>query len=390
MSADESRIVFLQPFGLASPGGGARILRALLQDAPLPWTSICSNPQRPPETRLGPEIHLPTRPYFGRIERTRFHRLPNLFELSIAKFFERRLERACVKLGATAIHAIPHRHDFVHGYRVARRLGLRYFLNVHDDPIYTFRRHPARQVCVDNMGEIWRDSDERFVISRNMGEECSFRYGTRPFTVVTDGISHLSEPRALSFDRLDIYFMGLFHISYEANLQALVRGLQLLEEKMPTAATSMTCRSGVIQRHVVEGARNLQVLPFGSEEEVQADMKHANLLYLPLPFGEEAGRFVRFSLSTKLITYLGSGIPILYHGPEDAAACKLLRENDAAVIVNSQDADAIATGLQKVMTEPGRAGTCVRNALNLARQRFMLAEQRERFWGAIRKALPGT
>ena len=25
--------------------------------------------------------------------------------------------------------------------------------------------------------------------------------------------------------------------------------------------------------------------------------------------------FVRFSLSTKLVTYLGSGLPIIYHGP---------------------------------------------------------------------------
>jgi glycosyltransferase involved in cell wall biosynthesis len=375
--------VFLEPFGLASPGGGSRILRALLQDAPLPWASICSGPRRPPATTLGREIHVPTRPYFGRIERTRFHWIPSIFELNFAKSFERRLERTCVELGASAIHTIPQRHDFVHGYRVARRLGLPYFLNVHDDPTYMVPHRATREICLGNMPEIWRDSDERFVISDAMGAEYCTRYGQRPFEVVTDGIERLSEPRATSFDRLDIYFMGLFHISYGPNLQSLLRALR----HVGGGGTSMTCRCGVIQQHVIAGARNLTVLPFGSEADVEADMAKANLLYLPLPFGEKSAPFVRFSLSTKLITYLGSGIPILYHGPEDSAACRILREHDAAVIVSSLDPDAIAAELRKLIAEPGRAAACVRNALQLAKRRFMLADQRERFWGAIQRNL---
>ena len=47
---------FVQPFSLGSAGGGPRILRALLEDAPFPWQSICTSPGRP---KAWPnEIHL--------------------------------------------------------------------------------------------------------------------------------------------------------------------------------------------------------------------------------------------------------------------------------------------------------------------------------------------
>ncbi len=40
-------------------------------------------------------------------------------------------------------------------------------------------------------------------------------------------------------------------------------------------------------------------------------------------------KFARYSLSTKMVTYAGSGVPILYHGPADSAAYELLNKNNA-------------------------------------------------------------
>src|ERR1044071_1485274 len=69
-------VFFVQPFSLGSAGGGPRILRALLESAPFAWQSICTTPARP---KAWPnEIHLPSRPGWGRIEYSRFARIPNL------------------------------------------------------------------------------------------------------------------------------------------------------------------------------------------------------------------------------------------------------------------------------------------------------------------------
>ena len=71
-----SMIAFIQPMGFHSTGGGARILRALIENEspPIPLEnllSIVTTLAPPPPTAVLPEVHLPLRPHFGRIESTR-------------------------------------------------------------------------------------------------------------------------------------------------------------------------------------------------------------------------------------------------------------------------------------------------------------------------------
>ena len=65
-------VVFTQPFSLVSAGGGPRILRSLLKDAPVPTLAVCT---APPSQCHDSELQVPLRPNFGRIERTRFNGL---------------------------------------------------------------------------------------------------------------------------------------------------------------------------------------------------------------------------------------------------------------------------------------------------------------------------
>jgi hypothetical protein len=128
----------------------------------------------------------------------------------------------------------------------------------------------------------------------------------------------------------------------------------------------------------------VSVLPFAPEAEVERDMLTADLLYQPMPFQAHARPFNRFSMSTKMITYLGSGLPIFYHGPDDAAACKLLTRRDAAAICNTLDPEDIA---KQLLDGAARRESIVKNALALARSEFMLAEQQRRFWEPILQAM---
>jgi hypothetical protein len=112
-------------------------------------------------------------------------------------------------------------------------------------------------------------------------------------------------------------------------------------------------------------------------------MESADLLYMPLPFGEAHEKFARYSLSTKMVTYAGSGVPILYHGPTASAAHDLLKQNNAAILLTSLVPEEIAETLGRVTGE-ARANIA-RNALALAERDFMLADQTRRFWGAFAK-----
>ena len=378
----EQRVAFVQSFGISAPGGGSRILRALLKDAPAAWKSFATG-SRPPVPAFGTEMHLAARPFFGRLENTRlrpfFEMLGPLFENRL----QRRLEKELIRFRATAVHSIPHGSDFVIAWRISVRLGLRFFVSIHDDLIDTVARSPTARRDLIIFKKIWREADARFVISEPLGVEYSSRYGKRPYEIITDGTEAFCEPRPCATKRINIYFMGLFHVRYEPNLECLIRAVEILHTRKNSLVALITLRCGKLRSRFKPVGADVRVLPFGTESQVESDFNDADLLYLPLPFGTEDIPFVRFSLSTKMVTYLASGIPILFHGPENSAAHKILSESEAAFVFNSLRPEDLADLIEKIIANPEISHARVANSLKLARLRFRLQDQRARFWSKI-------
>jgi len=373
-------IVFTQPFSLSMAGGGPRILRSLLRDAPVTALAVCTSPRG---CHGGSEIHVPLRPDFGRIERTRFNGLAH----SVAPLFQRRFTRHLEKIISTAqprgIHAIAHGGlDFYSAFLLAKKFRLPFFLQVHDDVAYTGAGRVPEKTLARCMSEAWQGASARFVISPELGAEYTKRYGEREFVTVTDGLDAVaSKPRAAAKQQLRIYFMGLFHIGYEKNLEALNKALDLLPPDL-TNNCVITLRCDFVRPSVLRQSDRFQVLPFGTEADVQADMAKADYLYLPLHFGKADQPFGAYSLSTKMVTYLGSGIPILYHGPTGTAAYNILARNRAAALATSLVPVEIAKVLSELI-QPNVGGQLAENALQLARKSFLRAEQHARFWRTI-------
>jgi len=114
-------------------------------------------------------------------------------------------------------------------------------------------------------------------------------------------------------------------------------------------------------------------------------MEEADLLYMPMPFGREHESFARYSVSTKMVTYIGSGLPILYHGPATSAAFEILHRNKAAIFVNTLEPAEIAQALADLTTR--MCSDVVENARALAEREFMLTDQARRFWGTIQRCV---
>ena len=383
-------IVFTHPFGLRSTGGGARIMRALLHEASIPFISVCTSPELPPAGSFAKELHVPLRPSFGRIERTRFAGVAHATTPFFARRFARRLEKACAESKALAIHSIAHAGmDFYSALVVAKKLGIPFFLHMHDDFIYSARGHRSERAAHDALSEAWQTAAARFVICPQLGDEYCRRYGKRDYTVVTDGLERVAVSPIRQSDRdLRIYFMGLFHLEYEENLRILLPALAQLRQTGKFGTVSVTLRCGGLRPTLIRGYEELvHVLPFGSETDVQSDLEKADLLYLPLPFEKRYDPFVRFSLSTKMVTYIGSGIPIFYHGPPNSAVHDLLSEHQAALLSATRDPPVLAEALQQYVDvkEMGLDAAC--NALKLAKTKFLLSDIREKFWDTIDRSL---
>ena len=174
-------------------------------------------------------------------------------------------------------------------------------------------------------------------------------------------------------------------MAYERNLRALLDGLAIFERAHPSITVRVTCRCEHIRAQVLDGAKAVTVLPFANEAQVRGDMESADLLYMPIPFGEAHEKFARYSLSTKMVTYAGSGVPILYHGPAASAAYDLLNRNNAAILLTSLAPEEIAETLSGLTRQ--RRADIAANALALAEREFMLVDQARKFWGAFSDSL---
>ncbi len=377
-------LVSVQGFGIAAPGGGSRILRALFEVPPMPVLAVCSAPVAPPSQALVTEEHVPLRPYFGRLESTRVRPYLDSLDSPLGPSFRRHLAAICQRHAGDAVHAVAMGLTFWHAFVVARKCQLPYFLTVHDDYIYTMQGGPGKAASLRRLGTAWRDAHHRYVISTALGDEYAHRYGHREYSIVTDGIHAPPPQRQLRDAAVRVYFAGAVHISYGRNLRALLAALDELDRQGSMREISFTARCGQLGDGRLRSRVPIQVLPFADEQTVARDLDGADLLYLPLPFGERYHRFTKYSLSTKLITYLGSGVPILYHGPLDTPVARLLREHAAAILTDTLEPADIAQAIRSGLP---RRSEFASNAGRLATRDFRLETQRGRFWSPIETAI---
>jgi hypothetical protein len=366
------------------PAGGPKLLRGLLEAEHPPVLSIYTGLDEVAPLPGVEEIYLPRRPEMGRIDRSRFHSKMGVFDRIFRSRFKRRLRQIFTERGVKCVHVIPHAYDVVAVQRVASEMHLPSFITVHDDIESTVDGHPFKNEAVAATAELWRTAKAAFAISGEIGREYCRRYGEREFAVVTDGLKSIPDaPKQWDRRSFQVYFMGLFNVSYQSNFRAVLDALRMVRDERPDWNISVTSRSGYIHCPLRPDDVPVKVVQFSKDvREAERDMLTADLLYQPMTF--DIAAFGKFSMSTKMVSYLGSGIPILYHGPEFAAACKLLADHNAAICCTSLDPQVIARQLIDAMPE---GETIASNALVFARSQFMLADQQRRFWRPIQEAM---
>jgi hypothetical protein len=384
-SPSARRALFVQPFGIAGRGGGGpRILTSMVRGQPFEARSINCHQTRARPADWIEQRHVPLRPSLGRIDRTRFAGVGYWTEILARPFFERRLAAEMDAWSPQVVHVLPHwTCDFHAAWRHARSRGWRVVMSIHDDLAYALPgNHPLRKYALGMLAKMWPDLDHVFSISQELGDEYNARYGRRSFDIITDGVEKIADrPAPVVPGRLRVYFMGLFHYTYRANLQALTEALATVRREQPGLDLQLVMRCDSFPPGI-DAAFPAQVLPFADQATVLQDMEMADLLYMPLPFGKEHEGFTRFSLSTKMVSYLGSGVPVLFHGPHDSAAAHLLEKNRAAVVCFSLDPAEIAA-LLKSAVAPKTRQQIVENALSFARTAFPMDILRRRFLAGL-------
>jgi glycosyltransferase involved in cell wall biosynthesis len=374
-------IVFVQQFSFGVLGGGPRIFRSLTRSTSNAWASVYTCAHDVSEHALPQETWIRYRPSLGIFENTRF---APLIEQCVtpSKSFYPKLLQFCSERPVTVIHGLAHSLDFYDAYLVAQKLNLPFVLTVHDEFGYIIGSRRLGEIGSTYLREVWQNASLRFSICDELAQEYNRRYGEREYHVVTDGVEFAPRvPRERDGLNYRVYFAGLFNFPYCANGLALLDALGEIQQQKPEANVNAFFRSGSLPREMYRSSfTNFKVGAYIKDDELLADLTDADILYLPLPFEATYDRYVKFSLSTKLVTYLGSGLPIVYHGPRDSALANVLADYSAAVMCHSNKIEELMTALASANI---RRHELVENAAKLADSKFRLGEISQRFWNPI-------
>jgi glycosyltransferase involved in cell wall biosynthesis len=383
------RIAFISPASINGESGSSRIFRTLQETAPedvkiYNITTTVGHIKGWPQIRGSfEEYFLPWRPSFGRIERSRFDGMPNVLGSMLwGEAFKNGLREFLKESKIEVINAHSHGIEFWWAFEVAQGLKIPYYLTCHDLLEYNLSRWANISSVNSKLCIVWREAKRRFVISKELGEEYCRRFGRKDYIVVTDGIEGVKVRSEKSISEYLIYFLGSQHVSYEKNFVSIFEALSIFNEKYPQRKVKLLTRPPLQKSWA--NFENYESRPFGSESDIAADLEEVHLLYQPLPFEEKFASLSRYSLSTKMITYLGSGIPILFHGPQNSAASRCL--DKAAFQVHSCDPVEVFDVIENGLLENSLRGDVLLRAESIVNDRFLLGKVSNAFWGTISSA----
>ena len=223
---------------------------------------------------------------------------------------------------------------------------------------------------------LWRNANRRLLISDELGREYQRLFGNEPYTLITDGVTadEISAPSTTITGPVTIYFAGLLHLEYRSLFAVLADALDKLTNDGSSFKLILRATQNIdfLNNRLFEVEYKPMTL---NDKELKDELDAADILYLPIKF--TVPDFYLYSLSTKMVGYLGGSGAILYHGPADSAACKRLLARNAAAVCTTLNVDELVDAITGLLKQKQDISA---NAKQLAFDEFSMETIRRQFW----------
>lgn len=123
----------------------------------------------------------------------------------------------------------------------------------------------------------------------------------------------------------------------------------------------------------------LEFLGWRPQAETLRLLSEADVLYCPYWFDPAFELQARLSFPAKLTTYLASGRPVLFHGPDYAEPANFLQENGAGLVCSSKRKSKLIEALTRLTSDPDLYSTLTENGRAAFEQYLTLSCLRKQF-----------
>jgi hypothetical protein len=254
--------------------------------------------------------------------------------------------------------------------RVARQLNVPLVASFNDWFDFGVLMHPYFRYSIEKaFRNFYRDCDLALCTSEGMLEELGPHPNAHVLYPTGDRMPE-TKRQFIPFNSNEkpatVFFAGSLSAWYGQMLERLVRATSDSELRFEIFGSSPSWTAdfenaaraaGVYRGHVSFG----QLKAYASE---------ANLLLLPMGFGEECAQTERTSFKTKFLDYLTFQKPIVIWGPEYCSAVRVAREFDAAECYTLADVAGCIATLQSIARSSERQKQLVANARRMYQSRF--------------------
>jgi hypothetical protein len=365
------KLLTYQPFSLYSNGGGNRILRRLFAGHESDVVSLVveENAGHPQKGAIH-EVTVYAAPLVRKWARWKVRNFRTWLRHGLYKASTiKNIQDAALQITYDVLHVVDH-GPFSAALCTDAFCG--------DKPLWvSFHDHFSTTYGLsENTAALWKRANRRLVISEELGEEYCRIFDRAEYELITDGVSEkeISEPLKETALPLAVYFAGLLHIEYIPLFKVLADALDLLTKQGYQFKLILRATQQLPFLENRAFATDYRVMTL-DERELKRELDSSAILYLPIKFTRPD--FYLYSLSTKMVGYLGGAGAILYHGPHDSAACHLLTNTNAAISCSNLDAEKLAVDITKLIQNSNGISA---SAKKLAKQQFAMARMQKQFW----------
>jgi hypothetical protein len=256
--------------------------------------------------------------------------------------------------------------------------GLKLVLFVMDDWQGHHKSHglPYTRRRQNLLSEAVQRAATRFAVSREMAEHYEEVFGKR-WNVAHNGVEldSLGKPSRPDKKPHRVLLAGDVNIFRFDAVIAFARSLERYNQRW-SGSLELTvlgevagdCTGPLASLHAVKLLRRT------THAECLQAMRAADLLYLPLAFGERCTHISRYSLPTKLPEYLVSGKAVLFHAPRESAVFQVAERYDLKPRIATTDAQELDSFVEAWASAEPEPQSSSENRINALVQEFDLKQ----------------
>ncbi|MBC8233438.1 hypothetical protein H8E77_28145 [bacterium] len=240
--------------------------------------------------------------------------------------------------------------------RVTSALGAQLVTSVLDPPEYFLSMNScldriSRRSLLREFEKVMRASVRCGVISEEMQSEYEKEYGVES-VIMRHGIHpNRRKPPAKEPTGEKQFVIGFAGSLYAAReWRALLSALSKLDWRIDGLDITVLV-VGNYADFLLQDKAHIKYLGWRSIEETIDLMSEVDVTYLPYWFDESYRMAVRLCFPTKLTTYLASGRPVLFHGPEDSSPASFFRRFPVGLCCHSLEESRIIECLYQFATD---------------------------------------